>query len=114
LTPWEWNVAGSQVELKAFNPLEHIDWPEAASQVTLCVGRTKWDFESPDFVTHYSEAVTFEKGNTLVDLNLFVAEPEGKGHSLLYFYIGFSERQRKRIVPLKRIYNTVSLCKVFE
>ncbi len=114
LTPWEWNVAASQVELKAFNALEHIDWPEAAIQVTLCVGRTKWDFESLDFVTLYSEAFSFEKENTLVDLNLTVAEPEGKGHSLLYFYIGFSEKQRKRIVPLKRIHNTVSLCKVFE
>ena len=114
LTPWEWNEVASQVELLGFNPLEHIDWPEAASQVTLCVGRTKWDFESPNFVTHYSEAFTFEKLSEIVDLNLSVAEPEGAGHSLLYFYIGFSERQRKRIVPLKRIHNTVSLCKVFE
>lgn len=49
------------MEVIGFNPLEHIDWPELASHVTLCVGRAKWDFESPDFVTHYSEAVTFEK-----------------------------------------------------
>lgn len=114
LTTWIWNEAASQVELKAFNPLEHIDWPAAASQMTLCVGRSKWDFENPNFVTHYSEAFTFEKENTLVDLNFTVAEPEGKGHSLLYFYIGFAGKQRKRIVPLKRINNTVSLCKVFE
>lgn len=114
LTPWHWNAEISQVEVIGFNPFEHIDWPEGAAQVTLCVGRTKWDFESPDFVSHYSEEVTFEKLSTLVDLKLTVAEPEGKGHSLLYFFIGFSEKKRKKIVPLKRIHNTVSLCKVFE
>ena len=114
LLPWHWNAAASQVELVGFNPLEHIDWPAAASQVTLCVGRTKWDFESPDFVTDYSEMVTFEKLSSVADLNLHVVEPSGAGHSLLYFYIGFSEKQRKIIKPLKRIHNTVSLCKVFE
>jgi len=114
LTPWEWNAEVSQVEVAGFNPLEHIDWPEGAVQVTLSVGRTKWDFESPNFVTHYSEEVTFEKLSSTVDLNLTVAEPEGKGHSLLYFFIGFSEKKRRKIIPLKRIHNTVSLCKVFE
>lgn len=114
LLPWHWNAVASQVELIEFNPLEHIDWPAAACQVTLCVGRTNWDFKSPEFVTHYSEMVTFDKLSTVVDLNLHVAEPNGAGHSLLYFYIGFSEKQRKNIKPLKRIHNTVSLCKVFE
>jgi len=114
LVPWIWNADASQVELVGFNPLEHLDWPAVATHVTLCVGRTKWDFESPNFVTHYSEMVTFDKLSTVADLNLPVVEPNGVGHSLLYFYIGFSEQQRKTIKPLKRIHNTVSLCKVFE
>ena len=58
--------------------------------------------------------VIFDKLITVIDLNLHVSEPNGDGHSLLYFYIGFSEKQRKNIKPLKRINNTVSLCKVFE
>ncbi|MFE3869265.1 hypothetical protein ACFX5E_14465 [Flavobacterium sp. LS2P90] len=114
LAPWQWNVAACQVEVPEFDPLVHIDWPANASHVELCAGRTNWDFESTHFVTHYSETFTFEKISEVVDLQLAVAEPEASGLSFLYFYIGFSEKQRKKMKPLKRIHNTVSLCKVYE
>ena len=114
LAPWQWNEGLGQLEVNGFDPLLHLDWPETATHVQLCAARCRWDFESRHFTTHYSETATFEKVSTKIDLHLAVQEPEGTGWELLYFYIGFSVKERKHFKPLKRIHNTVSLCKVFE
>jgi len=114
LVPWQWNEMLGQLEVASFNPMQDLDWPAEATHVEFCVGRTNWDFESTTFVTHYSELVRLEKTSPVVDLHLAVEEAKGAGRSFLYFYIGFLKQQRKTIKPLKRIHNTVSLCKVFD
>ena len=114
LTPWQWDETTGQITIKGFNPLPHIDWPEKATHVQLCAGRSRWDFEGRAFETHYSDLFTFEKESAAHDLQLKVAEPQNTGWELLYFYIGFSIRERKQLKPMKRIHNTLSLMKVFE
>lgn len=114
LVPWLWNESVGQVEVAGFHPLQDLDWPAEATHVELCVGRTNWDFESTIFDTQYSPLLCLEKTSPLLDLHLAVEEAKGAGRSLLYFYIGFLKQQRKTIKPLKRIHNTVSLCKVFD
>ena len=114
LVPWLWNEALGQLEISGFNPLQDLDWPAEATHVEFCVGRTNWDFESTVFATQYSPLLCLEKSSPVLDLHLAVEEAKGAGRSLLYFYIGFLKQKRKRILGMKRIHNTVSLCKVFD
>ena len=112
LTPWQWDETTGYISINGFNPLTHIDWPEKATHVQLCAGRTRWDFEGRAFETHYSDLHTFEKEDTAHDIQLKVAKPQQQGWELLYLYIGFLMKERKQLKPLKRVNNTVTLVKV--
>jgi len=114
LVPWHWNEVVGAIEVTGFDLLKDLDWPDEATHAEFCVGSANWDFTSTVFDTHYSELICLEKTSPIVDLHLKVEEAKGAGRSLLYFYIGFLKQKRKRVLPMKRIHNTVSLCKVFE
>lgn len=110
--PWQWNTQLHQLEILGFEPGEHLNWPEEATHVEIGVARSRWDFENRNFTTQYSEEVLLAKTESIQDVLLPVAEPEGKGWELCYIFVGFHIKERKRMKPLKRIHNTVSLFKV--
>lgn len=94
--------------------LEDIDWPETASLVHLAVAQTNWDYINDTFETAYSEEITFEKEAKTIDITLHPEKLKGEKLVLLYVFIGFSEKYKKKIKPLKRSFNSVTIQQILK
>lgn len=106
---WSWDETTGQFIMNAFNPAEHIDWPENAQQMHLAIARANWNYIDNKFSTCYSEEIILEKNENNFDICLKTEKPEGEFLQLLFLFIGFSIRDRKKTKELKRANNTVSI-----
>lgn len=108
-TDWTWDEVSSLFSINSFTPTEHIDWPEQAQQVHLAIARANWNYIDNKFTTEYSDEIIFEKNEIPSDISLRTATPEGNHLQLLFLFIGFSFKDRKKTKELKRSNNTVSI-----
>ncbi|PWA04026.1 hypothetical protein [Flavobacterium psychrotolerans] len=108
-TKWIWENQEGIFKIPKFNPLKLLDWPELANQVHLAVARTNWNYKENTFNTTYSEEITYPKEAIKIDIDLKLEIPEGNNLQMVYLFIGFSIKDKKRTIPLKRKYNTVTL-----
>lgn len=104
-----WKNQEGILKIQKFNPLKQLDWPEQANQAHLAVARTNWNYRENTFNTAYSEEITLPKEATELEIALKPGNPEGNNLQMVYLFIGFSIKDKKRTKPLKRKYNTVTL-----
>ena len=104
-----WNEESNELTIKSFNPKKHIDWPENAEQIHIAIAKSNWDYVNNTFETEYSQERIIEKEETTTTITLQVNNPQGNKIQLVYLFIGFSIKDRKKIIELKRINNTVSI-----
>jgi hypothetical protein len=110
----KWNDESETFNISKFSLLEDIEWPETATMVHLAVAQTNWDYEKDTFETAYSEEITFEKEDKTVEVSLHPEKLNGEKLVLLYVFIGFSEKYKKKIRPLKRSFNSVTIQKIIK
>jgi hypothetical protein len=108
-TKWLWNEESSQLTIENFNPKTYIDWPEKANQVHLAIARTNWNYEENKFTTLFSEELLFPKEKKATKLQLQTNIPHGNHLQLVFLFIGFSIKERKKTKELKRSNNTVTI-----
>ena len=106
---WAWNQEKSEFTIKSFNPSKSIDWPETAEQVHISVARANWDYVLDKFTTEYSEEIIIGKEEKTASISLKTNIPPEKNLHLVFLYIGFSIKDRKKTKLLKRVNNTVSI-----
>ncbi len=105
----KWNAQSETYKISKLSLLKDIVWPETANLVHLAIAQTNWDYEKNTFETAYSEEVTFEKEAKTIDIMLHPEKLTGEKLVLLYVFIGFSEKYKKKIKPLKRSFNSVTI-----
>jgi hypothetical protein len=106
---WQWDDVNGQFCIKSFNPAEHIDWPENAQQIHLAIAHANWNYRDNKFTTCYSQEIILEKNENTTHLFLESKKPEVENLLLLFLFIGFSIKDRKKTKELKRSNNTVSI-----
>jgi hypothetical protein len=94
--------------------LEDIEWPETASKLHLAVAQSNWDYINDTFETAYSEEVVFDKEDKTIDITLKPEKLKGDQLVLLFVFIGFSEKYKKTIRPLKRSFNSVTIHQILK
>lgn len=110
----KWNAESETFNISKLSLLEDIVWPETATIVHLAVAQTNWDYEKDTFETAYSEEITFEKEDKTVEVSLHPEKLNGEKLVLLYVFIGFSEKYKKKIRPLKRSFNSVTIQQILK
>ena len=110
----KWDVQSETFNLPNLSLLHDIEWPENASFVHLAVAQTNWDYDKDTFETAYSEEVTFEKEDKTIDITLHPEKLKGDKLVLLYVFVGFSEKYKKTVRPLKRSFNSVTIQQVLK
>ncbi len=106
---WYWNPENNEFKINKFNPSRHIDWPEKAEQVHIAIARTSWNFIDNKFTTEYSEEILIEKQEKTANLLLNTKTANENDFNMVYLFIGFSFKDRKRTKELKRSNNTVCI-----
>lgn len=106
---WNWNDSTATFTIENFNPLTNIDWPEAANQLHLAIGRAHWDYTNNLFTTEYSEEIIILKEDNVNQIKLETKKPAGHHLQLTYLFIGFSSKIRGKTKELKRSYNTTTI-----
>ena len=108
-TDLEYEPEKNTVQIKDFNPENQLTWPiEEATHVQLQMATADWDPANDTFSTNYSEEVTLEKKHkdTIV---LRTETPKGNNWKITFLYIGFAIQERRKLKPMHRKYNTLSL-----
>lgn len=108
-TKWLWNDEAAELTIKKFNPIKNIDWPEEAEQVHLAIAYGNWNYKERSFNTEYSSEIIIEKDEKPADILLKTEIPNGNEIKLVFLFIGFSIKERKKNKELKRSNNTVSI-----
>lgn len=106
---WSWDENVAEFTINAFNPTEHINWPEEAQHLHLAIALANWNYIDNKFATCYSQEIIIDKTEKITDISLKSEKPEGNHLQLLYLFIGFSKKDRKKTIELKRANNTVSI-----
>jgi hypothetical protein len=110
----KWDEQSETFNIAKLELHKDIVWPENATFVHLAVAQTNWDYEKDTFETAYSEEVTFEKENITIDISLHPEKLKGDKLVLLYVFVGFSEKYKKTIRPLKRSFNSVTIHQILK
>ncbi len=110
----KWDVGSETFNLPNLSLLHDIEWPENASFVHLAVAQTNWDYDKDTFETAYSEEVTFEKEDKTIDISLHPEKLKGDKLVVLYVFLGFSEKYKKTVRPLKRSFNSVTIQQILK
>lgn len=109
-TKWQWNEQLNQLTIPNFNQKKHINWPETeCDNVHLAVASANWNYLENKFTTEYSNEIIINKEEKPTNITLETKKPEGNELKLVFFFIGFSIQERKKVKELKRINNTVSI-----
>lgn len=108
-TGLEYAPEKNTIQIKDFNPENHVTWSiEEATHVQLQMATADWDSANETFFTNYSEEVTLEKNHK--DTIVLCAEiPEGNNWKITFLYIGFAIQERRKLKPVHRKYNTVTI-----
>lgn len=97
------------VKLPDFTPENHLLWPlEEATHVQLQMATAYWNPKNETFQTTYSDEITLEK-NQETNLQLTTKLLEGNCWKITFLYIGFAVLERRKLKPLHRKHNTVTL-----
>ena len=110
----KWNSKTETFTINNLALLEDIKWSENASSVHLAVAQTNWDYINDSFETAYSEEVTFEKEDKTIDISFSPEKLKGDKLVLLFVFIGFSEKYKKTVRPLKRSFNSVTIQQILK
>ena len=110
----KWDTKSETFNLSSLSLLEDIEWPETASQVHLAVAQSNWDYINDTFETAYSEEVVYNKEDKTIDITLKPEKLKGDQLVLLFVFIGFSENYKKKIRPLKRSFNSVTIQQILK
>lgn len=113
-TKWYWDKDSESFKINLFNPLKHLDWPEKATHVHLAVARTNWDYIKQKISPSYSTEHTFSKESATFSLEIKPEIPTESNLHIIYLYIGFSTLNRKKMILLKRAFNTVTIIKIID
>jgi len=110
---FNWEKRG--VSIKTINPLQHLDWPAAATQVHLQLAIANWNCVSDTFETVYSNEIVLQKEAGLCQLPFVLAPLEHKDLWLAFIHIKFSSRVYNTVKIMPRRFNTTTLigCEVF-
>lgn len=111
--PFGYDSKENTISLPAFHPKEHLQWPsEEATQVQLQMATANWDAANNTFETCYGEEIIWDKNETS-QLLLKTQIPEGSNWKVVFLYIGFAIQERRKIKPLHRKHNTVTIIACF-
>jgi hypothetical protein len=110
----KWDAQSETFKLPNLSLLNDIEWPENASFVHLAVAQTNWNYQNDTFETAYSEEVTFEKEDKTIDISLHPEKLKGDKLVLLFVFLGFSEKYKKTVRPLKRSFNSVTIQQILK
>ncbi|MBC8882982.1 hypothetical protein H9X57_05020 [Flavobacterium piscinae] len=80
----------------------------------MAVAQSNWDYIKDTFETAYSEEVVYDKEDKTIDITLKPEKLIGEKLVLLFVFIGFSENYKKKIRPLKRSFNSVTIFKILK
>lgn len=97
------------ISIKTINPLQHIDWPEGASQVHFQIAMANWDCENDTYETVYSNEIVLEKKAGVCQLAFELNPPENKDLWLAFIHVKFSSRIYNTLKVLPRKFNTTTL-----
>lgn len=105
---FDWNQ--NKCNLLAINPEKDIFWPEPdANQLHLQIAIANWDCTKDQFENHYSNEIILEKTNTKTNLDFKIEPLQTKDLWIAYLFIGFSNKERRKIKPLHKKWNTTTI-----
>lgn len=109
-----WDTQAATFNINQLSLLHDIRWPEQASYIHFAVALAHWDYELGTYNTTYSEEVMFEKQDQNIDICLKPNDIQGDKLVMLFVFLSFSEKQKNKIRPLKRSFNSVSIQQVLK
>lgn len=112
-TKFKWNTQTHTLEMEIKQPETDFDWPEKATHLHLAIAVSDWNLTAGSWETCYSEEITIAKTEKPQKITLTAESPESQNWVFGWIFIGFSEKTRRTLKPLKRSHNTVTLYKVY-
>jgi hypothetical protein len=97
------------ISIKTINPLQHIDWPDSATQVHLQIAMANWDCVNDTYETVYSNEIILEKKAGVCQLPFELASLENEDLWLAFIHIKFSSQIYNTLKVLPRRFNTTTL-----
>jgi hypothetical protein len=97
------------VTLSNFNPQAHLDWPEAATHVHICMATANWDFENDTFESCYSEEIIMMKESQKETRTLTTEKPSVHQFHITFLCIYFATKEKRKVKLLHRKYNTCTI-----
>lgn len=105
---FDWNTFS--ITLSQLNVMRDIVWPDPeANQVHLQLGIANWNCDLDTYEHYFSDEIVLDREDKVVPLSFSLAPLSNQDLWLAFFYIGFSNKQRKKVKFLPRKWNTVTI-----
>lgn len=100
----------NKIDLTTINTEKNIYWPEPdANQIHFQLAIANWNYKEDKFENHYSNEIILEKNDSEAQLEFQINKLQTKDLWIAYLFIGFSNKERRKIKPLHKKWNTTTI-----
>lgn len=106
----EFDWKQNKINLTTINTEKDINWPEPeAIQIHFQIAIANWNCKEDQFENHYSNEIILEKNDSEAKLEFKINKLQTKDLWMAYLFIGFSNKERRKIKPLHKKWNTTTI-----
>lgn len=106
----QFNWSTNQCNWKQCHPEKDIVWPEIeANQIHLQLAIANWNCKEDTFENQYSNEIILQKKDEVCNLEFNISPLQSKNLWIAYFFIGFSNQERRKTKPLHKKWNTATI-----
>lgn len=100
----------NKINVATINVEKEINWPEPeANRIHLQLAIANWNYKENKFENHYSNEIILEKNDSEAKLEFQINKLQTKDLWIAYLFIGFSNKERRKIKPLHKKWNTTTI-----
>ena len=100
----------NKINLTTINTEKDINWPEPdANRIHIQLAIANWNCKEDQFENHYSNEIILEKNDSEAKLEFKINKLQTKDLWMAYLFIGFSNKERRKIKPLHKKWNTTTI-----
>ena len=98
------------INLNSINVDKDINWPEVeANRIHFQLAIANWNCKEDTFENHYSNEIILERSNVESLLEFQLNKLQTKDLWIAFLFIGFSNKERRKIRPLHKKWNTTTI-----